>query len=240
MNIVVAGCGKIGKAVVATLCAEGHDVTVIDKDTETVNEITNIYDVIGVCGNSADCETLEEANIADAELFVCVTGSDEMNMLSCFIAKKMGASHTVARIRNPEYNDQSLGFLRQQLNLSIAINPELLVAEEISNILQLPSAIKIERFSRRNIEMVEFILPQDTALDGMTMIKMRERYKANYLICAVQRNNTVYIPDGRFELKAGDRIAQLLVQPVVLTPFEVVDTLEKTERGNNGFGSTGV
>ena len=122
MNIIVAGCGKIGKAVIGTLCSEGHDVTVMDKNPDTVREITNIYDVIGICGNSADCETLEEADVENAELFICATGSDEMNMLSCFLAKKMGASHTVARIRNPEYNGQSLDFMCDVLDISKSIN----------------------------------------------------------------------------------------------------------------------
>ncbi len=161
---------------------------------------------MGVCGNAVDCDTLTEANVNDTDILVATTDSDEMNMLTCFLAKKLGAKHTVARIRNPEYNDQSIGFLRQHLNLSISLNPEFLVAEEIANILQLPSAVKIERFSRRNIEMVEIILPHDSSLDGINLIKMREKYKANYLICTVQRDNKVYIPDGHFELKRGDRI----------------------------------
>ena len=129
MNIIVAGIGKIGMAIVETLVNEGHDVTVVDNKPEIITDITNIYDVMGVCGNCADCEVLEEAGVENAELFIAFTNSDEMNMLSCFLAKKMGAKHTVARIRNPEYNDRSLGFMRQQLNLSMSVNPELLVAQ---------------------------------------------------------------------------------------------------------------
>lgn len=206
MKIIIVGCGKIGRSMVEILTAEGHDVLVIDKDPTILNETTDMYDVMGVCGNAVDCDTLTEANANNTDILVSTTDSDEMNMLTCFLAKKLGAKYTVARIRNPEYNDKSLGFLRQQLDLSISLNPELLVAEEISNILQLPSAVKIERFSRRNIEMVEIILPKNSALDGLNLIKTREKYKANYLICTVQRDNKVYIPDGHFELKAGDRI----------------------------------
>ncbi len=206
MNITIVGCGKIGRSMVEILTAEGHDVLVIDNDPTVLNKTTDIYDVMGVCGNAVDCDTLTEANVNNTDILVATTDSDEMNMLSCFLAKKLGAKHTVARIRNPEYNDQSLGFLRQHLNLSISLNPEFLVAEEIANILQLPSAVKIERFSRRNIEMVEIILPQDCPLDGINLIKMREKYRANYLICTVQRDNKVFIPDGHFVLKQGDRI----------------------------------
>ena len=206
MKIIIVGCGKIGKSMIASLTSEGHDLTIVDHNVQTLNETADAFDVMGVCGNAVDCDTLMEAGVANAELLVALTGSDEVNMLTCHLAKNLGAKHSVARIRNPEYNDHELGFLRQHLNISMSINPELLVAEEINNILQLPSAVKIERFSHRNIEMVEIILPKDSSLDGMNLIKMRDKYRANYLICTVQRNNQVYIPDGHFELQAGDRI----------------------------------
>ena len=206
MKIIIVGCGKIGKSMIQSLTLEGHDLLVVDNDAKILNETTDTYDVMGVCGNAVDCDTLIEAGVATADIVVAVTDSDEMNMLVCYFAKKLGAKHSVARIRNPEYNDQSLGFFRQHLDLSISINPERLVAEEISNILQLPSAVKIERFSGRNVEMVEIIIPSGSPLDGMSLIKMREKYRANYLICTAQRNNVVHIPDGRFELKSGDKI----------------------------------
>ncbi len=212
MNIVVAGCGKIGKAIIATLCAEGHDVTVVDKNAEIVSEMTNIYDVIGVCGNSADCETLEEASIENAELFICVTGSDEMNMLSCFLAKKMGANQTVARIRNPEYNDRSLGFMRQQLELSMSINPELLMAQELYNVLKLPSAFKVEYFARRNLEIIEVKLKEDSPLCGKKLSKLREKQNVEFLIGGVLRAGKVIIPDGSFELQVGD-IVSIIAAP---------------------------
>ena len=227
MNIIVAGCGKIGRALIADLVAEGHDVVAMDNSPRIVGEITDSFDVMGVCGNCADCETLKEAGAENADIFVAVTNSDELNMLSCFLAQKLGASHTIARIRNPEYNDQSLGFMRQHLGLAISINPELLIAEEIYNVLKLPSAVKIENFSRRNIEMVEIILPHDSELDGMNLIKIREKYKANYLICAVQRGDKVYIPDGRFKLKAGDRIGLTAAHAEVEKLLRMLGILKK-------------
>ena len=206
MNILVAGCGKIGTTIIDSLVAEGHDVTAIDADAAVLDGITNIYDVIGVCGNGADCETLGEAGVEKAELFVAVTGSDELNMLSCFMAKKMGAAHTIARIRNPEYNDRSLGFMRQQLGLSMSINPELLAAQELFNILKFPSAVKIETFSRRNFEMIELRLKNDSVLGGLRLNELREKYKTHVLVCVVQRGDKVYIPDGNFVLQGGDKI----------------------------------
>lgn len=207
MNIIIAGVGKIGFKVISTLVSEGHDVTVIDKKTEIISEVTNIFDVIGVCGNCADCETLEEAGIESADLFIAFTGSDEMNMLSCFLAKKMGASHTVARIRNPEYNDRSLGFMRQQLNLSMSVNPELLVAQELYNILKIPSAFKVEYLAKRGLELIELRLKADSPLCGKKLSKLREKQTVEFLIGAVLRDGNVIIPDGSFELAAGDVVS---------------------------------
>ena len=142
MKILVAGCGKIGTTILSSLTAEGHNITALDTDAAVITEITNIYDTMGVVGNAADCETLAEAGVENADVFVAVTNSDELNMLSCFLARRMGAKHTVARIRNPEYNDNSLGFMRRELSLSLAINPEKQAAKELYNMLKLPSAIK--------------------------------------------------------------------------------------------------
>ena len=207
MDIIVAGIGKIGLAVIETLVNEGHNVTVIDNKPDLITDATNVYDVMGVCGNCADCETLEEAGVENAELFIAFTGSDEMNMLSCFLAKKMGAKHTVARIRNPEYNDRSLGFMRQQLNLSMSVNPELLVAQELYNILKIPSAFKVEYFARRGLEMIELKLKADSPLCGKKLSKLREKQTVEFLIGVVLRNGNVIIPDGSFELEAGDVIS---------------------------------
>lgn len=207
MNIIVVGCGKIGTAVVSALINEGHDVTVMDTNPDVISNITNTYDAIGICGNGADCEALEEARVDKCDILVAVTGSDEFNMLSCFLAKKMGAVHTVARIRNPEYNDRSLSFMRQQLDISMSINPELLMAQELHNLLKIPSAFKVEYFSRRNLEMIEVRLKKDSELVGKKISKIRDKQKQNFLIGAVLRNNELHIPDGNFELCEGDVIS---------------------------------
>ena len=170
MRIIVVGCGKIGTTIVASLVAEGHDVVAVDHDPAVIDELTNVYDVMGVCGNGADCEALSEAGVEKAELVVAVTDSDERNMLSCFIARRMGAKHTIARIRTPGYNDQSLGFLRQHLDLSTSINPELMAAKELFHLLKLPSAIDVETFSHGNFEMVELVIKPESPLDGLSLI----------------------------------------------------------------------
>ena len=227
MKIIIVGCGKIGKSMTSSLTTEGHDVIIIDNDSVTLNETSDMFDVMGVCGNAVDNDTLIEAGVENADLLIATTDSDEMNMLVCHIARKLGAKHAVARIRNPEYNDAGLGFLRHHLNLSMTLNPERLIADEVSNILQLPSAVKIERFSRRTIEMIEIIVPKDSPLDGMNLIKIREKYKAHYLICTVQRNNQVFIPDGRFELKAGDRIGLVAAHSEISKLLRMLGLLRK-------------
>lgn len=206
MKIIIAGCGKIGVSVLASLAQEGHDVVAVDSSSEVITELTNVYDVMGVCGNAADCDTLIEAGVSDCGMFVAMTDLDELNMLSCFLAKKMGAKNTIARIRNPEYNDSSLGFMRQHLELSMAINPEQRAAAELYNILKFPSALKIETFSRRNLEMIEFKLGEESDLAGKTLIEIRKKYDAKFLICCVQRGEDVFIPSGNFTLEAGDKI----------------------------------
>lgn len=206
MNVIVVGCGKIGAAIISSLSAEGHNLIAMDTDRAALSEVTNVYDVMGVCGNGADCEALMEAEVEKAELLIAVTGSDEFNMLSCFLAKRLGAKNTIARIRNPEYNDQSLGFMKDQLDISMTINPEKLAAEALFNILKLPSAVKVEPFARRKLELIELRVKEDTVLDGIRISDLRDKYKENFLVCVVKRGENVYIPDGSFTLKAGDRI----------------------------------
>ncbi len=240
MNILVVGCGKIGEAIVSSLVTEGHSVVAIDQNPAPLAELTNVYDVMSVCGNGADSDVLEEAGVAKADLFVAVTDSDNTNMLSCFLAKRMGAAHTIARIRNPEYNDNSLNFLKQELGLSMAINPELLAAQEMYKILKLPSAIKVETFSRRNFEMIELHLKKDTPFDGLSLRDLREKYKAKFLICVVQRGDDVYIPDGNFVLRAGDKIGLTAQLTEIHKLLREMDLLQKQARNVMILGGSRV
>lgn len=223
MNIIIAGYGKIGDILIKNLTDEGHNVVVIDKDPFVLKQATNLYDIMCVCGNGADYDTLIEAGIRNTDVYIAVTGSDELNMLSCFIARKLGAAHTIARIRTPEYNDNNEGFnfLKQQLDLSLAINPEQLAARELFNILKFPSAVNIEHFARRKFEMVEIILKKDSVLDGMNLIELRKKFSENFLVCVVRRGDKVYIPDGNFVLKSGDKIG------LTASPIEIQKLLKK-------------
>lgn len=230
MKIIIVGCGKIGGTILASLTAEGHDIVAIDSDSTVLTDITNIYDVMGVCGNGVDSDILSEAGVSDAEMFIAATGSDEMNMLSCFLAKRLGARNTIARIRSPEYNDRSLDFMRRELELSMAINPELLAAHELFNILKFPSAVKIEKFSARGFEMIEYRLKAESVLDGMSLKSLREKYGTRVLVCCVQRGDSVYIPGGDFVLKSGDKINITAPPADILKFFRAIGEFQKQAR----------
>lgn len=230
MNIVIVGCGKIGTTILSSLLAEGHDIVAVDSDPQVITDISNIYDSMYVCGSGTDCDTLAEAGVEKAELFVAATGSDELNMLSCFIARKMGAKHTIARIRNPEYNDKSLSFMRQHLGLAMSFNPDLIAAQELYHILKLPSAAKIEYFSRRNFEMVELVVRSDSPFCGIALSELRKKYQAKFLICAVQRGDQVFIPDGNFRIESGDRIELTAAPSEILKLLRMVGILQKQAR----------
>ncbi len=212
MNIIVVGCGKIGKVLLYSLAKENHNVTAIDSDDRVIEAVRNGYDVMTYCGNGTSYEVLKKARVGSCDLFIAVTASDELNMLSCFAAKRMGAKYTVARIRNPENNNSSLDFMKQQLELSLTINPEQLAAQAIYNSLKLPAAAKIETFSRDQLEMIELIIKPDSPLDGVPLKDLKKKHKGQYLICAVMRNENVIIPKGDFALKSGDRIGLIVAE----------------------------
>ncbi len=230
MKIIVTGCGKTGVAAIESLVSEGHDVIAIDNRLEAIEEIRDIYDIMCLCSNGADYNTLTEAGIEEADMFIAVTGSDELNMLSCIIAKKMGAKHTVARVRNPEYNDKSLGYIKQQIELSLIFNPEYLVAQEIFNILKFPAAVNVETFSRRNFEMAELLLRDSSPIIGMKLSDLRKKFQANYLICVVQREDKVFIPDGNFVLESGDRIGITADPAEIQKLLKMLGILQKSVR----------
>ncbi len=206
MKIMIIGGGKIGSTVISDLVSEGHDVTVVDSDGAVLSDIVNIYDVMGVCGNGVDRDVLLEAGVAETDLVISSTSSDELNMLSAFLAKRLGAKHTIARIRNPEYNGKDVSFLRQQLELSLSVNPEQMTAREIFNLLKFPSAVKIETFARRNLELMEMYLKEGSSLNGLSLAELRSRFNIDILVCCVLRGDEVVIPDGSFVLKSGDKI----------------------------------
>ena len=206
MKIIIVGCGKVGTTLAEQLNRENHDITLIDCDSEALQSISDSTDVMSVTGNGAVYQVQMEAGIKEADLLIATTNSDELNMLCCLIAKKAGNCYTIARIRNPEYSAE-INYIREELNLSLAINPELAAAREIARLLRFPNAIKIELFAKGRIELLKFMIPKDSILDRMKVMDVVSRLKSNVLICAVERGDDVVIPDGNFEMRGGDKIS---------------------------------
>lgn len=206
MKIIIVGCGKVGTTLAEQLNRENHDITLIDTNEEAIQNISDSADVMGVTGNGAVYQVQMEAGIQDADLLIATTNSDELNMLCCLIAKKAGNCHTIARIRNPEYSSE-IRYIREELNLSLSINPELAAAREIARLLRFPSAIKIEPFAKGRIELLKFLIPEHSLLNDMRVMDVVNRLKSNVLICVVERGNDVVIPDGNFVMKKGDKIS---------------------------------
>lgn len=205
MNIVVVGDGKVGATLVEHLSNEGHDVVVIDRDPKIVNAMVESYDVLGVCGNGASYDVQMEAGVDKARLLIAATSSDELNILCCLMAKKIGAHHTIARVRNPDYAKQ-LQFIKEELGLSMVINPEEAAASEIARLLRFPTAINIESFAEGAVDLAEIKIEKGNPLDGMMLCDIHKKLKTRILICAVQRGSKVYIPNGNFTILGGDRI----------------------------------
>ena len=205
MKIVIVGAGSVGAAVCLQLAGEGHDITIIDSSKETIAEITNMCDVVGIEGNGANIGLLRKAGAEKADLLIAITSEDEINILSCAAAKKLGTKNTVARVRNPEYSEL-MSLMQDDMSLSLTINPELAVAKEIYKMLRFPSATKIDSFCRGRVEMAEFVVSEDSPICGISLNDLRAKLNIRFLICAVLRDGVAHIPSGYFSIQAGDVI----------------------------------
>lgn len=205
MRIVVVGLGKVGRALTRQLTLDKHDIVVIDEDPDVVDDVVNVYDVRGVVGNGCVYDTQAEAFEGGADLLIAITSSDEVNILACLVAKRLNTAHTIARIRNPEYEKQ-LRFMRNELGVSMVVNPEKATAREIARVLRFPNAVKLETFSKQRIELVEYRLHPGDPLSGMQLSAMYSNLGVRVLVCAVGRNDQILIPDGSFTMRAGDSI----------------------------------
>lgn len=206
MNIIIIGCGKVGMTLAELLSEEEHNITLVDESPSRMQAVPEALDALRITGNGASISTLREAGIEDADILIAVTGQDELNLLCCLIAKKAGKCHTIARVRNPIYN-QEIDFIKQQLGLSMIINPELTAAQEISRLLRFPSAIKIDTFAKGRVELLKFRVRPEFHLSGQPISQISSINSSNVLICAVERGNEVTIPDGGFVLQDNDALS---------------------------------
>ena len=204
MKIVVVGGGKLGSTVSAQLAKEGHDITLIDNNRDVVRRQTDALDSMVIYGNGASLNTQREADVENADLMIAVSPQDEINMMCCIIARKLGCENTIARVRNPEYAEQ-LRFLKDELGLSMSINPDWITAREIFRLTQIPGFVQRDSFARGRVEIVEYHLKADNRLCGVPLANLPRKLTSKMLVCAVKREGKVFIPDGNFILRGGDK-----------------------------------
>ncbi|MBO4991038.1 MAG: Trk system potassium transporter TrkA [Firmicutes bacterium] len=205
MKIVIVGDGKVGQTLIRQLSKEGHDLTVVDSNPKILNNNIENFDILTVEGNGASMETLRRADAGTADLVIAATSTDEINLLCCITAKKLGAKHTIARVRNTEYREQLVA-LRQELGLSMTINPEYAAAREIYQILQLPNFVKRETFAKGRVEIVEMRVDEKSPLRNLPLHQLPSAVGFNILVAAVLREDQVTIPSGNFVLQEGDHV----------------------------------
>ncbi len=205
MKIVIIGLGTIGKTILGELSAKGHSITIIDEDKETIENLIEKYDVQGVVGNGASLDIQREAGVKGSDVVIALTTTDELNVFACLVAKKLGVVNTIARVRNPDYRQQ-IREMKDELGISMIVNPERDTSTEIYNLISLPAIAKVEKFAKGKVLLVEIVAEKGSKLIDESLISLGKKLKTKVLICAIQRNNQVFIPSGNFIIKEGDRI----------------------------------
>ena len=223
MNIIIIGCGKVGETLAEQLNEKGNNITVVDIDSARVSDLTDRLDVMGVVGNGATHTVQEDAGVEKADLLIAVTGSDELNLLCCTVAKIAGECQTIARIRNPEYSSEA-PYLRDKLGLAMVINPEAAAAAEIERVLRFPSALKIDTFARGRVQLIRFRLSEDARIVGMSVREMATKLDANVLVCTVERGEEAHIVKGDFVFEGRDVIS------IIATPANASEFFKKINR----------
>ena len=206
MRIIIVGCGKVGFTIAEQLSNEKHAITLIDTDGKKLQDAISILDVSGVAGNGTSYRTQKEAGIEGADLLIAVTDMDEINLLSCLIAKKAGKCQTIAKVRNPEHYEE-ISFIKEELGLSMSINPEWAAASEIARLIHFPSAIEVDTFAKGRINLLRIQIPKGSVLHHMNLIEFASKVSHSVLICIVERGEEVIIPNGSFTLEEGDMIS---------------------------------
>lgn len=222
MNIIIAGCGRVGTELAGQLNKGKTEVTVIDTNMAKIEDVSAASDVIGYQGDCTSYHTQLDAGIEKADLMIAVTDQDEKNMLACLIARKAGKCKTIARVRNPQYSDE-IKYLKEELGLSMSVNPERAAAEDMVRMLQVPSALDVDTFAKGRVNVIRLIVPEDSVLNGLVIKDIGKKIGTKALICIVERDNEVSIPGGDFMIKAGDRVS------VALALAELNEFLDKAK-----------
>ena len=205
MKIVIVGGGKVGFAIAREVSGEGHDVTIIDDNTANYEWLSTSLDCMVVLGNGTTLEALHAANVGGSDLLIAATPNDEVNILCCFLARKIGCPNTIARIRRWEYKEE-IELIRGDLGLSMTVTPDGSAAQEVFRLMQFPGFLKREAFSKSQVELVSFELREGSVLIGKQLMDLPRVLRQRIIICAVQRGGEAIIPDGSFSLQTGDEI----------------------------------
>lgn len=229
LGIIIVGCGKVGSTLIEQLSKEGHDITIIDKNAQKVQELTNLYDIMGIVGNGASYSTQMEAGIEETDLIIAVTESDELNLLCCTVAKRVGNCAAIARVRTPDYSKE-VNYLREKLGLAMIINPELEAAKEMARILYLPTTLEVNSFAHGQAELIKFKIPEGNVLDGVEIMSLSRSISTKVLICAVERDGEVYIPSGNTKLHKDDVISVVSSRKLVKSFLEDIGFRTKRVR----------
>ena len=208
MKIIIVGCGKVGYTLVEQLSEEGHEITVIDSNAERVQAAVDALDVIGYIGNGNSYKMQKEAGVEEADLLIAVTSQDEVNLLACLVAKKAGDCKTIARVRNPEYMDE-IDYIREELGLSLSINPEFATARDIERLIQVPSALEVDTFAKGRAYMFRLEVPKGSPWNNMKVMDIAIKYGNHFLICILERGDHVVIPSGNTVIMEGDKISMI-------------------------------
>ena len=229
LSIIIVGCGRVGATLVEQLTQEGHDITIIDKDAKRVSELCDLYDIMGIVGNGASFGIQIDAGIKDANLIIAVTESDELNLLCCTVAKRVGDCAAIARVRDPDYSVE-IGYLREKLGLAMIINPELEASREMSRILCLPTALEVDTFAHGQAEHIKFKVKKGSLLDGMSLREIGSKTEG-VLICAIERHGKIYIPKGDFTIQEGDLLSFVATRRMARNFFKTIGS--KTHQVKN-------
>jgi len=206
MKIVIIGGGVVGQTIASQLTNEGHDITVVDRSQSVAAQISDSLDCMALAGNGASLEVMRSADVPNSDLLIACTAQDELNMLCCVFAKKLGCRSAIARVRTPEYADQ-MYFFKEELGMSMTINPELNAAREMFKLLEIPGVLKRDTFAKGRVEIVEVVPKPGDVLDGTQLLDLPKKLRSRVLVAAVQRDGEAIIPDGRFTLRAGDKVS---------------------------------
>lgn len=216
MKIVIVGCGKVGSSIATQLNAEGHEISVVDISTKAVSRLSESLDVMGIAGNGATYDVLSEAGAQTADLVIAATARDEVNLYTCLMARAAGTPHTIARVRNPEYTND-LHRIKDHLRLSMAINPELTEALEISRLLRFSGALEIDSFSKGAAELIKVQIPSNSIIVNKKISQI-DNLRGKVRICTVERGNEVFIANGDFVIRAGDKVS-IVSKPEIAAKF---------------------